>query len=196
MDKMINIHEGTPTSSPEQDAAGGEMRIVTWQVVYLQRALTLLISLIIVSLIILLIIGLVGLKSVLAIPVPPFQFYYVTIILTRMHSSRMHTVCSSSRLGGGVTARGSTCPGGCICPGGCTCWGSTCPGGVPAQGRCTCQEVPAQGGVPARGSTCLGGVPARWGDVPAQGGYLSRGVYLPGGGTCPGTPPLWTDRQV
>ena len=44
MDKMIDIDEETPTSSPEQDAAGEEMRIVTWQVVYLQRALTFLIS--------------------------------------------------------------------------------------------------------------------------------------------------------
>ena len=61
---MINIDEETPTSSPEQDAAGEEIRIATWQVVYLQRALTFLISLIIVSLIILLIIGLVRLKSV------------------------------------------------------------------------------------------------------------------------------------
>ena len=64
MDKMSNIDEETPTSSPEQDAADEELRIATWQVVYPQRALTFLISLIIVSLIILLIIGLVGLKSV------------------------------------------------------------------------------------------------------------------------------------
>ena len=48
--------EEIPTSSPEQDATGEEMRIATWQMVYPQRALTL----VIVSLIILLIIGLVG----------------------------------------------------------------------------------------------------------------------------------------
>ena len=29
--------EEIPTSSPEQDATGEEMRIVTWQMVYLQR---------------------------------------------------------------------------------------------------------------------------------------------------------------
>ena len=61
---MASVDEETPTSSPEQDATGEQMRIATWQVVYLQRALTFLISLIIVSLIILLIIGLVGLRSV------------------------------------------------------------------------------------------------------------------------------------
>ena len=42
MDNMSNTDEETPTSSPEQDAAGEEMRIVTWQVVYPQRALTCL----------------------------------------------------------------------------------------------------------------------------------------------------------
>ena len=40
---MASVDEETPTSSPEQDATGEEMRIATWQVVYLQRALTLLI---------------------------------------------------------------------------------------------------------------------------------------------------------
>ena len=59
--------------------------------------------------------------------------------LTRMHSSRMHTVCCSGRLGGGGMCPGGVCQGGCVqggvqgasrrcvCPG-CMCvWGQ---GGV------------------------------------------------------------------
>ena len=77
--------------------------------------------------------------------------------------------------------------------------------GVYLSGGCTCRGVPAQGGVSAKGVYLLGGVPAQ-GGVPARGcllrvyllgvparGYLlgvclPRG-YLPGGCTCPGTPP-------
>ena len=64
------------------------------------------------------------------------------IPVTRMHSSRMCTICSSSHLLGGVPAGGCTCWG-------CTCWGVYLPEGVPARG-CTCQ-----GGVPVPGGgTC------------------------------------------
>ena len=80
-------------------------------------------------------------------------FYYYT----RMHSSRMRTVRSSSRLlGGGVSG----------------------PGGVPARGVCLVWEgvylVLYRGGVPAQwvgGGTWSGG-------VPGPGGYLVLGVYL------------------
>ena len=116
-------------------------------------------------------------------------FYYYT----RMHSSRMRTVRSSSRLlGGGV-------PG---------------PGGVPARGVCLVWEgvylVLYRGGVPAQwvgGGTWSGG-------VPGPGGYLVLGVYLvwgvylvPGGctwsrgvylflGGVPGLGVTWSGRYL
>ena len=80
---------------------------------------------------------------------------------TRMHSSRMHTVCSSGHILGRVylVLGGVPGPGGCTCPGGvpglggvpgpggCT-WsrgvylpgGCTCPGGCTWSGGCTCPE--------------------------------------------------------
>ena len=116
----------------------------------------------------------------------------------------MRTVRNSSRLPGGVPARGVYLPGGVpargvYLPGGCTCLGGTCPGvyllgGVPARG-CTCWRVYLPGGyLPGgylpRGCTCLGapapGVPA-W-------GHLLRGVPALGGGRyLPRYFPLWTE---
>ena len=89
---------------------------------------------------------------------------------------------------GGIPTWGCTCPRECTCQGSVSAQGVYLPGGVPAGGylpgeKCTCWGVPAQGG------TCPG-------DVPALGV-----VYLPGGctcqgGTCQGTPSLWTEWQV
>ena len=74
--------------------------------------------------------------------------------LTRMHSSRLRTVRSSSHLlgeggrGGGVcpgsVCPGSVCPGGlCVCPEGCLPTGGVCPGGcIPA---CTGADTPTCG---------------------------------------------------
>ena len=118
--------------------------------------------------------------------------------LTRIHSSRMRTVRSSSHLLGGVPTQGVY-----LVPGG---WGYL-PGGVPTQGRGVPvwgEGVPAWGrGVPAQGGYLVpGGVPA-WGvylpgGAPAQGVYLPRRVYLPGGLPAQVLPPVnrMTDRQV
>ena len=59
--------------------------------------------------------------------------------VTRMHSSRMRTVLSSSRIcswRGGVPGPGGwyLVPGGCTCLGGVPAWGVYLPGGVPARG--------------------------------------------------------------
>ena len=64
--------------------------------------------------------------------------------------------------------------------------------------------VPCARGVPGpRGYLVLGGVPCP-GGVPGPGGAIpgprgctwSQGVYLVRGGTCPGTPPVWTESQT
>ena len=101
-----------------------------------------------------------------------------------MHSSRMRTVRNSSRLPGGVPARGVV-----YLPGGCTCWGGTCPGvylpgGVPARGWGYLPREVYLLGVPAGGGgTCPGGVPAGgWGYLPREV-YLLEGTCL-GGCTC------------
>ena len=74
------------------------------------------------------------------------------------------------------------CSGGAACPGGCTYPGVYLPGGVPAKG-CTCLGCTCQG-------VYLPGEMYLPGSVPAKGGVPARG------GTCPGAPPLWTDRHV
>ena len=93
-----------------------------------------------------------------------------------MHSSGMRTACLLT-----VSQQGTVevylSGGGVYLPKGVPAGG----GGVPASEMylprvCTCQ-----------GGTCLGG-------VPTQVGYLPSGV--PAGGTCPGKPPLWTDRHL
>ena len=123
-----------------------------------------------------------------------------------MHSSRVRTarLLTVSQHAVGVPAWGVYLPrGGCTRPGGCTCLG----GGVTARG-CTCLGVYLPWGVPALGCTCLGylsrgctwlgGIPA-WGYLP--GGVPAEGFTCPGwctcpGGTCPCTPPLWTEWQT
>ena len=99
-------------------------------------------------------------------------------ILTRMHSSRMHTTRSLTIRwgwgGGHVSAQGGTCPGGEPAQGGEPAWGYL-PRGV---------YLPRED-IPARGCTCLGGVPA-WGCT-CPGGW---GVYLLR------YSPLWTEWQT
>ena len=78
-------------------------------------------------------------------------------MVTRIHSSRMHTVRCSSHLGGSA------------------CEGSVCPGGVCLPGVVSaCQRVSACGGVCLGVSTCQGIV------------CLSGGVCLPGVSACQG----------
>ena len=105
-----------------------------------------------------------------------------------MHSSMMHTARSLTVSCSiwGVYLPGVYLPGGCTClgvylpGGGVPAWGVYLPGGylvggVPAQG------VPTQWDVPAWGCTCQG--------VYLPRGYLPWIVPVPGGSTCPGTPP-------
>ena len=70
---------------------------------------------------------------------------------TKMHSSRMHTVRSSSRLLGGLCSRGGLCSsggawswGGSLLPGGCLVPGVSAPGGG---GVC---RVPTRPGKPGK----------------------------------------------
>ena len=150
--------------------------------------------------------------QVQALAFAPMSHLVKLSLLTRMHSSRMRTACllpvSPSMhclVGGGTWShRGQ----GVYLLGRCTCWGVPGPGGYLLGGcGCTWLGVPAWGvylpgggGVPALGGVPAGGylVPG----LPAGGwgctcpGVPAWGVYLPGGGgggTCPGTPPLWTE---
>ena len=111
-----------------------------------------------------------------------------SLLKTRMHSSRMCTVCSSSHLLGSVPGLGGV-PGQEVVVGGVPGPGVyLVPGGVPCLGGCTWSGgvVPGPGDVPS-----LGG--CTWsGDIPGP-----RGVYLvPWGCTCPSTSPLWTDTHT
>ena len=80
-------------------------------------------------------------------------------IKTRMHSSRMRTVCSSGHIWGGGSARGGVCLQG-VCS-----WVVSALGGVCLWG------VSASGGVSALGGVCCRG-------VSAPRGCLLRGVYV------------------
>ena len=84
-----------------------------------------------------------------------------------MHSSRMHTICSSGHLlgGGGVSSWGSA-------PGGCLLLGGVCSWGMSALGECL-----LLGGVCPQGNVCS------WGDVVLQ--HALRQI-----------PPMWTDRHL
>ena len=125
-----------------------------------------------------------------------------------MHSSRMRTArflpvspsmhCSR---GGGEPGPGSVPARGCtwsqgvyllrvsVPAGGCTwSWG------VYLVLGCTYWGVYLLEVYLLGGCTCLGGVPGPEGCIWSRGMYLVlEGMYLPGQGTCPGTPPLWTE---
>ena len=87
--------------------------------------------------------------------------FYVNKLITRMHSSRMHTgrsltVCRSLLPGGGeVSAPGGVSALWGVCSGGCLVWGGVCSRGV-----CVCSW-----GMSAPGGGCLllGGMSARGG---------------------------------
>ena len=80
---------------------------------------------------------------------PPFG--HKNNLLTRMHSSRMHTIRSSGRLSWGVSAPGGyVCSRGCVCSGGCllrgvSALGGSAPGGLLVGGgipACTEADTP------------------------------------------------------
>ena len=88
-----------------------------------------------------------------------------TIIKTRMHSSKMRTVCNSGRI-----------LGGCLLAGGCLLRGVSAPGGVCLggvySGECVCSRGVSALGGSAPGGVCSGGV-CSWGGVCSQGVYPS-----------------------
>ena len=112
---------------------------------------------------------------------------------TRMHSSRMRTVRSSSRLcSWGVPDPGELLQGGACSRGGCLLQGEgggTWSRGGPALGDCLLRRgACSRGGCLLQGGTCSRGV------VPAPGGCLLREGWYPSMHW--GRPPLWTQWQT
>ena len=105
----------------------------------------------------------------------------IDLVITRMHSSRMHTVRCSGHPRGcvclGVSAHGGCLPRGCL-PRGVSAQGGVCPGGCLPRGV-SAWECLARG-VPVRGRLL--------------GGCLPRGVYTPE--TQRQTPLLGTESQT
>ena len=104
---------------------------------------------------------------------------------TRMHSSRMCTVRSSSRPMEGGCLPGVCLTGGGVCPGGVFAWGClpgqgvVCLDGRSGQGLCAWMEGPARGCLLRGWGVCPGGVCPGW-CLPRVGVSVQE-VCLPGG---------------